>query len=331
MPKEDTVTTVRWGIISTAKIGMEKVTPAIQAASNCDVVAIASRDGGRASDAADALGIPSSFDTYESLLDAADIDAVYIPLPNDQHAEWAIRAAQSGKHILCEKPLAMSESQAREIVDACTGAGVKLMEAFMYRHHPTWVTAIELVRSGAIGQVQAVQSWFSYFNDDPSNIRNRLDNGGGATMDIGCYCINLSRLVFDAEPSSVQSMVKRDPLSGVDTVASAVMSFPDGGQATFTCSTCAEDSQGVHIIGTGGRLEIDIPFNIPSTVNTRIRVTAGGDPPVDPATEAIVFPPSNQYTIQAELFAAAILEEAPVPVDPIDAINNMAVIDAVLA
>ena len=227
------MTSVRWGIISTAKIGMEKVTPAIQAASNCDVVAIASRSPERASEAAIALGIPSSFDTYQDLLDAGDIDAVYIPLPNDQHAEWAIRAARAGKHVLCEKPLAMTEAQAREVVDACAEAGVKLMEAFMYRHHPTWVTAIELVRSGAVGEVQAVHSWFSYYNDDPSNIRNRLEHGGGATMDIGCYCVNLSRLVFDAEPSTVQAAVRRDPLLGIDTVTSAVLEFPRGGQAVF--------------------------------------------------------------------------------------------------
>ena len=150
-------------------------------------------------------------------------------------------------------------------------------------------------------------------------------------MDIGCYCINLSRLVFDDEPSAIEAVVKRDPALGVDTVTSAVLAFPRGGQAVFTCSTRAEDSQGVHIIGTGGRLEIDIPFNIPTMLETRIRVTAGGDPPVDPATETIVFPPANQYTIQAERFAEAILDDVPVPVDPIDAVRNMAVIDAVLA
>lgn len=310
---------------------MEKVTPAIQAAANCDVVAIASRSPERAADAADALGIPSSFDTYQDLLDADDIDAVYIPLPNDQHAEWVIRAARSGKHVLCEKPLAMSAAEARDMVDACTDEGVLLMEAFMYRHHPTWTTAIDLVRSGAVGQVQAVHSWFSYYNDDPSNIRNQLDHGGGATMDIGCYCINLSRLVFDDEPTSISAEVTRDPALGVDTVTSAVMAFPRGGHALFTCSTRAEDSQGVHIIGTAGRLEIDIPFNIPTLVDTRIRVTAGGDPPVDPATETVVFPPANQYTIQAEAFARAILDDTPVPVDPRDAIGNMAVIEAILA
>lgn len=325
------MTSVRWGIISTAKIGMEKVIPAIQAASNCDVVAIASRLPGRAADAADLLGIPSSFDTYQDLLDAEDIDAVYIPLPNDQHAEWAMRAARAGKHVLCEKPLAMSAAQAEEIVQACSEAGVLLMEAFMYRHHPTWVTTIDLVRSGAVGEVQAVHSWFSYFNDDPSNIRNQIEHGGGALMDIGCYCISLSRLVFEDEPSTIEAIVKRDPVLGVDTVTSAVLAFPRGGQAVFTCSTRAEDSQGVHIIGTGGRIEIDIPFNIPPLLETRIHVTAGGDPPVEPASETIVFPPANQYTIQAERFAEAILDDGPVPVHPIDAVRNMAVIDAILA
>ncbi len=310
---------------------MEKVIPAIQAASNCDVVAIASRSPGRAAEAADLLGIPSSFDTYQDLLDAEDIDAVYIPLPNDQHAEWAMRAARAGKHVLCEKPLAMSAAQAGEIVQACSEAGVLLMEAFMYRHHPTWVTTIDLVRSGAIGEVQAVHSWFSYFNDDPSNIRNQTEHGGGALMDIGCYCINLSRLVFEDEPSAIEAIVKRDGVLGVDTVTSAVLAFPRGGQAVFTCSTRAEDSQGVHIIGTGGRIEIDIPFNIPPLLETRIRVTAGGDPEVDSAAETIVFPPANQYTIQAEGFAEAVIDDAPVPVHPIDAVRNMAVIDEILS
>ena len=325
------MTSVRWGIISTAKIGMEKVIPAIQAASNCDVVAIASRSPGRATAAADHLGIPSSFDSYQDLLDAEDIDAVYIPLPNDQHAEWVMRAARAGKHVLCEKPLAMSAAQAAEMVQTCSEAGVLLMEAFMYRHHPTWVTTIDLVRSGAIGEVQAVHSWFSYFNDDPSNIRNQTEHGGGALMDIGCYSINLSRLVFDDEPAAIEAIVKRDPVLGVDTVTSAVLAFPRGGQAVFTCSTRAEDSQGVHIIGTGGRIEIDIPFNIPPLLETRIRMTAGGDPPVEPAAETIVFPPANQYTIQAERFADAVLSGSPPFLAPSDAIANMAVIDEILA
>jgi len=321
---------VRFGILSTADIGMAKVTPAIQQADNCEVVAIASRTAGRAEEAAGELGIPDAYGSYEALLEADNVDAIYIPLPNDLHAEWTYRAAAAGKHILCEKPLAMTANQAQEMVDACAEAGVKLQEAFMYRHHPTWVEAIRLVRSGAIGTAQAVHSFFSYFNDDPTNIRNRVENGGGAVMDIGCYNINLSRLVFDAEPTIVESVVRRDPEMGIDILTSAVLAFPRGGQSSFTCSTRAEDFQRVHIVGTGGRIEIEIPFNIPPGVDTRISVTAGGEPPLAPATETVVFPAANQYMIQADLFARSILDDTPVPVDPSDAVANMRVIEAIL-
>ena len=323
--------TVRWGILSTADIGMKKVTPAIQAAENCDVVAISSRDETRAAAAAAELGIPTAYGTYEELLAADDVDAVYIPLPNDLHAEWTVKAAVAGKHVLCEKPLALDAGEAEKMARACERDGVKLGEAFMYRHHPTWVEAVRLVRDGAIGDLQGVQSWFSYYNDDPENIRNRPENGGGAIMDIGCYNINASRMLFDAEPARVQASVRRDPTLGIDTLSSAVLEFPGGGQATFTCSTRAEDYQRVHIIGSAGRIDIEIPFNIPPDLETRIFVTAGGETPVAAATEVLVFPAEDQYTIQARLFAQAILDDTPVPVPVSDAIANMRVIDAILA
>jgi predicted dehydrogenase len=321
---------VRWGILSTADIGMSKVTPAILAASNSDVVAIASREAGRASAAAAELGIQDAYGTYEELLAADDVDAVYIPLPNDMHAEWVFKAAVAGKHVLCEKPLAISQQEASEMVSACETAGVKLQEAFMYRHHPSWVEAVRLVRSGAIGELQAVQSWFSYSNDDPTNIRNRVENGGGAIMDIGCYNINLSRLLFDAEPISTCSVVHRDPAMGIDTLTSAVLEFPGGRQSSFTCSIRSEEYQRVHIFGATGRIDIEIPFNIPPDRETRIYLSSGGNPPVEPATETIVFPVADQYTIQAELFADAILNNSDVAVDPLDAVANMAVIEEIL-
>jgi predicted dehydrogenase len=325
------VTKVRWGILSTADIGMKKVTPAIQMAENCDVVAIASRDKGRAIAAATELGIPSAYGSYEQLLAADDVDAVYIPLPNDLHTEWTMKAAAAGKHVLCEKPLALDAVEAEEMVRACERAGVKFGEAFMYRHHPTWVEAVRLVRSGAIGDLQGVQSWFSYYNDDPENIRNRPENGGGAIMDIGCYNINMSRMLFAAEPVRIEAAVRRDPTMGIDTLSSAVLEFPGGGQATFTCSIRAEDYQRVHIVGTTGRIEIEIPFNIPPDLATKILVTSGGEPPVAPDTETLVFPAEDQYTIQARLFAQSILDDSPVPVPTSDAIANMKVIDAILS
>jgi predicted dehydrogenase len=325
------MTEVRWGILSTADIGMKKVTPAIQRAGNCEVVAIASRDRDRASAAAAKLGIPAAYGTYEELLAADDVDAVYIPLPNDLHAEWTVKAAAVGKHVLCEKPLALSAAQAEEMALACENAGVKLGEAFMYRHHPTWVEAVRLVRSGKIGDLQGVQSWFSYYNDDPQNIRNRLENGGGAIMDIGCYNINASRMLFDTEPVRLEASIRRDPTMGIDIVSSAVLEFPGGGQATFTCSTRAEEYQRVHIVGSAGRIEIEIPFNTPPDRETRIFLTAGGAPPVDPNTETLVFPAEDQYTIQARLFAQAILDDTPVPVPISDAIANMHVIETILS
>jgi predicted dehydrogenase len=295
------------------------------------VVAIASRSLEQAEAAAEQLGIPGAYGSYEALLEADDIDAVYIPLPNNLHLEWTIKAAAAGKHVLCEKPIALSAGEAGEMAAACDEAGVKLEEAFMYRHHPTWVEAVRLLGSGVIGELQGVQSWFSYFNDDPSNIRNRTENGGGAIMDIGCYNINLSRMLYEAEPARIEASVRRDQAMGIDIVTSAVLEFPGGGQSTFTCSIRAEDYQRVHIVGSDGRIEIEIPFNIPPDRETRIFVTQGGDPPVAPATETVVFPAVDQYTIQASLFAQAVLDDADVPVPIDDAIANMGVIEAILA
>ncbi|MFO7779680.1 MAG: Gfo/Idh/MocA family oxidoreductase [Nitriliruptoraceae bacterium] len=322
---------IRWGVLSTAAIGMEKVTPAMRRADNCEVIAIASRDADRAARAAAELDLPTSYGSYEELLEADGIDAVYLPLPNDLHAEWTMKAAAAGKHVLCEKPLARSAAEAEEMAGACEAAGVVLGEAFMYRHHQSWVEAVRLVRDGEIGALQAVQSFFSYYNDDPADIRNRLENAGGAVMDIGCYSIHLSRLLFDGEPSQVQASVRRDPDLGIDTLASAVLTFPGGGQATFTCSTRAEPEQRVSIVGSRGRIEIEIPFNIPPDRETRILVTAGGAPPVAPDTRTLTFPPEDVYTTQARLFAQSLLERgrAPVPVD--DAIANMRIVEAVLA
>ena len=322
---------LRMGILSTARIGTEKVIPAMQQGAYGVVTAIASRTLDKAQATAARLGIPKAYGSYEALLADPDIDAVYNPLPNHLHVPWSIKALEAGKHVLCEKPLAMSAVEAREVAAACSAAGVKLTEAFMYRHHPNWVEARRLVGEGAIGELRAVQSWFSYFNDDPDNIRNIAEYGGGALMDIGCYGINLSRMLFDAEPSRVEASVHRDPRFGVDVMTSALLEFPGGGQAVFTCSTQVEPDQRVHIAGTTVHIEIEIPFNIPPDRETRILVTSGGDPPVAPATTEVTFPAADHYTIQAELFAQAILDDTEVPVPIDDAIANMEVIDAILA
>jgi len=322
--------TVRWGILSTADIGVRKVIPGIRKAARCEVVAIASRDGEQARAVADQLGIPSAHASYEALLADPGVDAVYIPLPNHMHMDWTIAALRAGKHVLCEKPLAMTADDAQRMVDVAHETGLHLMEAFMYRQHPSWVAAVDLVDSGRIGTLTAVQSWFSYYNDDATNIRNIVEYGGGALFDIGCYTINLSRMVFGGEPSHIQASVRRDRATGVDALVSAILDF-DGGIASFTCAIRSESDQRVHIYGTKGRISIDIPFNIPPDRPTRIRLTAGGDPPVAPDTTVLEFPTTDPYTAEVERFVSAVLDGGPTPVPPEDAVANLRVIDAIFA
>jgi predicted dehydrogenase len=317
---------LRWGIISTANIAVHKVIPGMRQAARCEVVAIASRDRERAEGAASDLGIARAYGSYEDLLADADVDAVYVPLPNHLHAAWTIAAARAGKHVLCEKPLAMSSADAQGMVEACEAEGVLLMEAFMYRLHPTWEGVRELVVSGRIGELRAVQSWFSYFNDDPTDIRNIPEAGGGALFDVGCYSVNLSRMLFGGEPIRIQASVTRDPDMGIDVLTSGILEFP-GGVSTFTCSIRAEPDQRVHVYGTRGRISVEIPFNIPPDLPTRVSLTAGGDPPVRPDTQVLTFEPADQYAIQAERFAAAVLDGGPVPTPPGDAVQNLRVIE----
>ncbi len=262
---------LRWGVLSTAAIGRFKVIPAIQRGEHCEVVAIASRDSAVGARVAAELGIPTAHGSYEALLADPEVEAVYIPLPNHLHATWAIAAMEAGKHVLCEKPLALTAADAQRMITVAERTGMRLMEAFMYRLHPSWGAVRELVASGRIGRLTAVQSWFSFYNDDPMNIRNILDAGGGAMYDIGCYCVNLSRMLFGAEPDRVEAVIVRDPVGGVDIVTTGILGF-DQGVADFTCSTRAEDDQRVHIFGTTGRISIEIPFNIPPDRPTHIFV-----------------------------------------------------------
>ena len=321
---------VRWGVLGCASIAVNTVIPAMQRSERCTVTAIASRDGSRAQATAAQLGIPRHHGAYQDLLDDPDVEAVYIPLPNHLHGVWTLRAAAAGKHVLCEKPLAMSAAEAQQMVDACQSAGVALMEAFMYRFHPLWTRTVELVRSGAIGDLDAIQAFFSYHNVDPEDIRNVQEYGGGAVMDIGCYPINVARMMFGTEPTGVTAIVRRDPTFGTDTLTSAVLDF-DGRHAAFTCSTQLEDDQRVHLLGTAGRLVVEIPFNIPPDLPTRIVRAAGGLPPVAPDIEVIEIPPADPYSAQCDAFSAAIRDGSPVPVPPADAVGNMVVIERILA
>ena len=321
---------LRWGVMSTANIARKKVIPGMMRADRCRVVAIASRDDERGRVVASELGIPTLHDTYEGLLADPAVDAVYIPLPNHLHAEWAIAAVNAGKHVLCEKPLAMTADDAQRMVDAARAAGVLLQEAFMYRIHPSWVAVRDIVASGRIGRLTAVQSWFSYFNDDPANIRNIREYGGGALFDIGCYSVNLSRMLFDAEPTDVRASSVVEEASGVDVLTAGILEFPNG-LATFTCSTRVETDQRVDIYGTTGRISIGIPFNIPPDRPTHVFVTAGGDPPVAPDTETLTFATADPYAVEAGAFAAAVLDGVPLPVEPEDAVANLGVIERIFA
>jgi predicted dehydrogenase len=321
---------LRWGVLSPAKIAVQKVIPAMQAAERTRVVALASRDEARARDAAARADIPTAYGSYRELLDDPEVDAVYVPLPNHLHTEWTIAAARAGKHVLCEKPIALTTDDAQRMVDVCLGEGVVLMEAFMYRLHPAWVAVRELVESGRIGELRAVQSCFSYFNDDPGNIRNIAATGGGALLDIGCYCVNLSRLLFGAEPDRVEAAITRDPGSGTDVLTSGFLCFGEG-VATFTCSTRTEPDQRVDVYGERGRIRVGIPFNIPPDRPCEVFVTHGGDPPVAPSTETLRFGPADQYRIQAEGFARAVLDGAPTPIPSTDAVANTRVIEQLFA
>ena len=324
----DGVRRLRWGILSTADIAVRKVIPGMRRSRRGEVVAIASREGARAETVARDLAIPRAHATYEALLADPDVDAVYIPLPNHLHARWTIEALRAGKPVLCEKPLAMTAGEAQGMVDVAHETGVPLMEAFMYRQHPSWLTVRRLVDEGRIGRLRAVDSWFSYYNDDPTNIRNIAAAGGGALYDIGCYTINLSRMLFGGEPDEVLGRVVRDPTMGVDVLTSAILGFRDG-TATFTVSTRVETYQRVHLYGARGRIAIDIPFNIPPDGPTRVRVVAGGEPPVAPGEQVIELATMDPYAAEADAFAAAILDGTPVPVPPEDAVANLRIIERI--
>ena len=314
------MTKIRWGILGVAKIATTKVIPAMQRASNVEIAAIASRDLNKASTAAAQLGIPRAYGSYEELLADPSIDAIYNPLPNHLHVPWSIRAAEAGKHVLCEKPIGLSVAETRDLIAARDQANVKIGEAFMVRTHPQWLRSAEIVRSGRIGELRVVSGYFSYFNRDPKNVRNIASIGGGGIMDIGCYPITISRMIFADEPVRVHAFLDRDPDFKTDRLASVILQFPQG-QASFTCSTQLVPYQKMHLFGTTGRIEVEIPFNAPPDKPTRIFVN----------DEVEEFPVCDQYTIQGELFSRAILENTEVPVPLEDALKNMAVIEKILA
>ena len=319
---------VRWGVLGVANIAVEKVIPAMQRGEWCEISAIASRDANKAEQAAGDLDIPKAYGSYEDLLGDPEIEAIYNPLPNHLHVPWSIRAAEAGKHVLCEKPVALDANQARKLFEAQARTGVKIGEAFMVRTHPQWLRARELVRAGRIGELRSILCFFSYFNRDPANIRNVREWGGGGLMDIGCYPINTSRFIFGEEPRRVMALLERDPEMQTDRLASGMLDFPSG-QSVFTCSTQLVPYQRMQLFGTAGRIEIEIPFNAPNHRPCRIFVDDGSDL-FGAGVETESFPVCDQYTIQGDLFSRAIREGGEVPVPLEDAIRNMAVIDALV-
>lgn len=315
---------IRWGILSTAKIGREKVIPAMQHSRQGEVIAIASSNAQRLKQVASAHSIPFVYSSYEELLQDGNIDAVYIPLPNHMHVHWTLKAMEAGKHVLCEKPVGLSAAEAEQLVEASARRPhLKVMEAFMYRFHPQWIKAKALVAEGRIGALRDVQSFFSYNNTDPNNIRNIKEAGGGALMDIGCYCISFARFLYGKEPTRIFGAVAYDPTFQTDRLSSGILQF-DEGISTFTCATQLMPYQRVNIMGSEGRIEVEVPVNAPPDKAMRILLhTPSG-------TEEFNFDAVDQYVLQADAFAEAILYDREVPTPLSDALNNMKAIEAVL-
>ena len=318
---------VRWGILSTAGIAAKHVVPALQAAVGHEVVAVGSRNLGRATAWATERDIATAYGSYDDLLADPNVEAIYNPLPNHLHVDWSIAALEAGKHVLCEKPLGLDTTDARRLVDAAANhPELVVMEAFMYRFHPQWLAARELVRDGKNGELGTIQMFFSYFNDDPTNVRNDATIGGGALLDIGCYPISQARFLFGQEPERVLGLIARDPTFGTDRITSAMLDFGKGRSATFTVSTQLHGHQRAQIVGTTGRIEVDIPVNSPKDRPTILTVITD-----DGGTEVLSFGPVDQYGCQADAFGAAIRSAQPAPTPLDDAIANMTVIDAVFA
>jgi predicted dehydrogenase len=317
---------IRWGVLSTASIGVRKVLPAMQKGEYSSVAAIASRSLAKAKETAAKLGIPAAYGSYEELIADPRVDAIYNPLPNQFHVPWTIKAAEAGKHVLCEKPISLTVAEAESLLRVRERTSVKIGEAFMIRSHPQWLRTKALIDAGRIGQLRCIMGCFSYFNIDPANIRNRMESGGGALYDIGCYCIQASRYAFGAEPVRVVGCIDRDPTMHTDRLTSAILEFQNG-QAIFTCSTQLVPYQRVQFLGTKGRIEIEIPFNAPNDRPTRIFIDGGDLFGADRVTEE--FPICDQYTLQGDQFSKAIIEDTDVPVPLEEAIRNMKVIEAI--
>ncbi|MCP5155796.1 MAG: Gfo/Idh/MocA family oxidoreductase [Ectothiorhodospiraceae bacterium] len=318
---------VVWGVLGVARIATERVIPGMQASPLCDVRAIASRDAARAAAAAHELGLARAHGSYEALLADPEIEAVYIPLPNHMHVEWSIRALEAGKHVLCEKPLAVEAREIAALVAARERTGLVCEEAFMVRDHPQWARVHALIDDGVIGEVTGLQGTYCYFGDDPADIRHQPEYGGGSLYDIGCYCTAVSRLVLRDEPRRALALLAMDPAFGVERTASAILQFPRA-QASFFCSMRSARYQMLQVMGTAGWLRVEVPYAHPPTLAARIVVGRGHEAPGTEPTERITFEPVDQYRLQGERISRLVRGETARqwPLD--DAVRNTRAIEA---
>ena len=312
---------VRWGILSTANIGVEKVIPGMLKSKDIEIVAIASRDKKRAAAAAKKLGIAHSYGSYEELLADPTIEAIYNPLPNHLHVPLTLMAAKAGKHVLCEKPIAITAKEAKKLLKA--PSDVLIQEAFMVRHNPQWIEVRKRIAKGEIGRVLAVHMLFSYHLVDPNNVRNLADIGGGGLLDIGCYPITIARFVLGAEPLRVTGTFDRDPKFKTDRLMSGLADFGEGRHLSFVVSTQGGSYQRTVILGEFGTIEVDIPVNAPPDQPNRFTVSVTGKKP-----KVVEMPVVDQYQLQAEDFGRAIRKKTKAPYDVADAVQNMKILDA---
>lgn len=315
---------VRWGILGCASIAEKAVIPAIKRSRNGVLHSIASRDADRASEWAEKFGFTRSHRDYRSLVEDPEVDAVYNPLPNDLHAEWSIRAARAGKHVLCEKPMAMNAAEVRDMIAAAEGSGVLLMEAFMYRFHPQIDQALELVRSGAVGEVRSVKSSFTFlFERGGENYRWFPGMGGGALYDVGCYTISAARLVFADEPLTVFARARLDPGTGVDMTTAVLLEFPGGRFAMCDCSFESHFQSRLLAVGTEGTVYLDRAFSA-KDFEARIQIIRGE------RSEALAVPRADMFALMVEHFGDGVLAGTPLRYPASDAEKNMLAIDAAI-
>jgi len=317
---------IRWGVIGVARIATTKVIPAMQNGELTEVVAISSRDRAKAESAAESLNIPKAYGSYDEMLADPEIDAVYNPLPNHLHVPLSIRAAEAGKHVLCEKPIGLNAGEAIQLIAARDRTRVVIGEAFMVQCHPQWIRTVELVRSGYLGTMRFAMGSFGYNNAKPENVRNVRAWGGGGLMDIGCYPIKVSRMVFGEEPVRVAGTLVRDPTFDTDILTSAILEYPSA-HCIFACSTQVVLHQSMQFFGTTGRLELEVPFNAATNGVSRFRLDDGRDV-FGSGVTVEEFAPCDQYTLQGDLFSRAIRQGGQPPVPLEDSLRNMAVIDA---